>query len=96
MSQHNPFKYHLSKTIHHLWSKVSGIPPAPADTQEKQNVPGEITSQRNQITCKCGWHGRGSDGIREYSVLSEEVVELKLFCKECREYLGFILFKDAA
>ncbi|MCU7552021.1 hypothetical protein OCK74_23070 [Chitinophagaceae bacterium LB-8] len=95
MTYPGTFKYILSKTIHNLWSIVSGIP---SDlTKPRQNeMPGEIFSQRHEITCKCGWHGKGSDSLREYSVLSEETVELKLFCKECRNYLGYIIYKDAA
>jgi hypothetical protein len=95
MSHPNTFRDHLSKTFHHLWSKVSGIPPASANSEEKE-TPGEIISQRHAITCKCGWHGRGSDSLREYYVLTEQTIEMKLFCKECRKYLGYIIYKDAA
>lgn len=88
------FIYSLSKTIHHLWSLVSGIPSAPISAKEE--IPGEIFSQRHEIKCKCGWHGRGSDSLRKYDVLTEETVELKLFCKKCERYLGYIIYKDAA
>jgi hypothetical protein len=95
MSRPKAFKYHLSKTIHQLWSKVSGIPAAPSDSKGKE-APEVIVSQRHEITCKCGWHGRGSESKREYSILSEETIELQLFCKLCRKYLGFIIYKNAA
>lgn len=90
-----PLRCRLSRIFHQLWYKVSGIPVTTANHHEKE-TPGEIISQRHEITCKCGWHGRGSDSIREYCVLSEQVVELRLFCKECKGYLGFMLYKDAA
>ena len=95
MTHNNTLRDNLTKTIHNLWKKVSGIPPVPAEPELKPTAK-EITSQRNEISCKCGWHGRGNEGLREYSVLSEQIIELKLFCKECREYLGFIIYKDAA
>jgi hypothetical protein len=95
MTYPTTFRYHLSKTFHTLWTKVSRIPADPvlSNVEEK---PKEIISQRHEITCRCGWHGRGSDCAREYMVLSEETIELKLFCKECRNYLGYIIYKDAA
>lgn len=95
MSHSRTFRYNLSRTIHYLWSRVSGIPAVPYLATERK-TPGEILSQRHEITCKCGWHGRGSDGEREYNVLSEDAVELKLFCKQCREYLGYIIYQNAA
>jgi hypothetical protein len=95
MTYPHTFRYHLLKTIHTLLNKVSGIPPVPVQSSIEEK-PKEIISQRHEITCRCGWHGRGSESLREYMVLSEETIELKLFCKECRNYLGYIIYKDAA
>lgn len=81
-------------SIHLLWSKFLGLPDVPAES--KKESPKELISQRHTISCNCGWHGAGSDSIKEYSVISEDAVELKLFCKLCKKYLGFIIYRDAA
>ena len=96
MSQPNPFRNSFTRTLSQIWNKVSGIPGHSSRSVALNDTAVEIGSQRNEVTCRCGWHGKGFDSIKQYSLISNKAVEIKLFCKECKKYLGFIIYKDAA
>ena len=75
-----------------LLHKVSGT--SFVATQNKQSE--IISMQQHSLKCTCGWKGKESEGIRKYHQLTNDAVELEVYCAKCKKYIGFKLFKDVA